>query len=133
MAKARILVVEDDDKQRQLYCEELALAGYETLEAGSAKEAEDLLTREQVDLIVLDINMPGVSGLELLPRIHELHPGMPVIIHTAYGSYRDDFISWLADMFIVKSPGVGNLIEAVEDLLNRQREKGKQSEVKPEQ
>lgn len=133
MAKARILVVEDDDKQRQLYCEELALAGYETLEARSAKEAEDLLTREQVDLIVLDINMPGVSGLELLPRIHELHPGMPVIIHTAYGSYRDDFISWLADMFIVKSPEVGSLIEAVEDLLNRQRERGKQSEVKPGQ
>jgi DNA-binding NtrC family response regulator len=113
MAKARILVVEDDDKQRQLYCEEL-------------------LNSEQIDLIILDINMPGVSGLELLPRIHELHPGMPVIIHTAYGSYRDDFISWLADMFIVKSPDAGNLIEAVEDLLSRQREKKFQREVKQE-
>ncbi len=121
MAKARILVVEDDDKQRQLYCEELTAAGYATLEARSAQEAEELLSHEQIDLIVLDINMPGVSGLELLPRIHELHPGMPVIIHTAYGSYRDDFISWLADMFIVKSPDVGGLLEAVEELLNRKR------------
>jgi len=132
MAKARILVVEDDDKQRQLYCEELIAAGYETLEARNASEAEELLNREQIDLIILDINMPGVSGLELLPRIHELHPGMPVIIHTAYGSYRDDFISWLADMFIVKSPDAGNLIEAVEDLLSRQREKKIQREVKQE-
>jgi len=132
MAKARILVVEDDDKQRQLYCEELIAAGYATLEAKSASEAEDLLNREQIDLIILDINMPGVSGLELLPRIHELHPGMPVIIHTAYGSYRDDFISWLADMFIVKSPDAGNLVEAVEDLLSRQREKKIQGEVKQE-
>ncbi|MFA0744874.1 MAG: hypothetical protein LASZOEIN_001673 [Candidatus Fervidibacter sp.] len=132
MAKARILVVEDDDKQRQLYCEELIAAGYETLEARNASEAEELLNSEQIDLIILDINMPGVSGLELLPRIHELHPGMPVIIHTAYGSYRDDFISWLADMFIVKSPDAGNLIEAVEDLLSRQREKKFQREVKQE-
>jgi DNA-binding NtrC family response regulator len=132
MAKARILVVEDDDKQRQLYCEELIAAGYETLEARNASEAEELLNCEQIDLIILDINMPGVSGLELLPRIHELHPGMPVIIHTAYGSYRDDFISWLADMFIVKSPDAGNLIEAVEDLLSRQREKKFQREVKQE-
>ncbi|MER3501673.1 MAG: two-component system response regulator [Candidatus Fervidibacterota bacterium] len=121
MAKARILVVEDDDKQRQLYCEELTAAGYATLEARSAQEAEELLSHEQIDLIVLDINMPGISGLELLPRIHELHPGMPVIIHTAYGSYRDDFISWLADMFIVKSPDAGGLLEAVEELLNRKR------------
>jgi len=132
MAKARILVVEDDDKQRQLYCEELIAAGYDTLEARNASEAEELLNREQIDLIILDINMPGVSGLELLPRIHELHPGMPVIIHTAYGSYRDDFISWLADMFIVKSPDAGNLVEAVEDLLSRQREKKIQREVKQE-
>jgi DNA-binding NtrC family response regulator len=132
MTKARILVVEDDDKQRQLYCEELIAAGYETLEARNASEAEELLNSEQIDLIILDINMPGVSGLELLPRIHELHPGMPVIIHTAYGSYRDDFISWLADMFIVKSPDAGNLIEAVEDLLSRQREKKFQREVKQE-
>lgn len=129
MAKARILVVEDDDKQRQLYCEELNLAGYDTLEAKSAREAEELLSREQIDLIILDINMPGVSGLELLPRIHELHPGMPIIIHTAYGSYRDDFISWLADMFIIKSSDAGNLIEAVEDLLSKQREKKIQREV----
>ncbi len=121
MAKGRILVVEDDEKQRQLYCEELTAAGYETVEASNAHEAEELLSREKIDLVVLDINMPGVSGLELLPRIHELRPGMPVIIHTAYGSYRDDFISWLADMFIVKSPDAEGLVEAVEELLSRHR------------
>ncbi len=122
MAKARILVVEDEETQRQLYCEELAAAGYETIGVGNALEAEEFLSRERVDLVVLDLNLPGVSGLELLPRIHELHPGLPVIIHTAYGSYRDEFISWLADVFLVKSPDAGNLVEAVEELLNRQRE-----------
>lgn len=122
MGKARILVVEDEEMQRQLYCEELAAAGYEAIGVGNALEAEEFLSRERVDVVVLDLNLPGVSGLELLPRIHELHPGLPVIIHTAYGSYRDEFISWLADVFLVKSPDAGNLVEAVEELLNRQRE-----------
>ncbi|GBC98950.1 Transcriptional regulatory protein GlrR [bacterium HR17] len=121
MPKARILVVEDEAAQRQLYCEELTAAGYEAIGAQSAEEAEETLSRERVDLVVLDLNMPGVSGLELLPRIHELHPGLPIIIHTAYGSYRDDFLSWLADVFLVKSPDTGNLVEAVEELLSRQR------------
>ena len=122
MAKARILVVEDEETQRQLYCEELAAAGYEAIGVGNALEAEEFLSRERVDVVVLDLNLPGVSGLDLLPRIHELPPGLPVIIHTAYGSYRDEFISWLADVFLVKSPDAGNLVEAVEELLNRQRE-----------
>lgn len=122
MTRARILVVEDEPMQRQLYCEELAGAGYEAIGVGSALEAEEILSRERVDLVVLDLNIPGVSGLELLPRIHELHPGLPVIIHTAYGNYRDDFISWLADIYLVKSPDVGNLVEAVNELLTRSRE-----------
>lgn len=129
MAKARILVVEDEDNQRQLYCEELMAAGYIALEASNASEAQELLNKEAVDLVVLDINMPGISGMELLPRIHELHPDLPVIIYTAYGSYRDDFLSWLADkfvvkppdMFIVKPPDVKELLEAVEDLLSQKR------------
>ncbi len=121
MAKARILVVEDNDRQRQLYCEELNAAGYETIEARNATEAEEILKQESVDLLILDINMPGVSGLELLPRIHEIQPGLPVIIHTAYGIYREDFISWLADMFIVKSPVAKDLIEAVDELLAKKR------------
>lgn len=122
MTKARILVVEDEPMQRQLYCEELTAAGYEAIGVGSALEAEEILSRERVDLVILDLNMPGVSGLELLPRIHELHPGLPMIIHTAYGSYRDEFISWLADVFLVKSPDTGNLLEAVNELLARPRE-----------
>lgn len=122
MAKARILVVEDNDNQRQLYCEELNAAGYETIEASNSNEAQEILNREEVDLIILDINMPGMTGMELLPRIHEMHPGTPVIIHTAYGSYRENFISWLADLFIIKSPDAGDLIEAVEELLKRKRE-----------
>jgi DNA-binding NtrC family response regulator len=122
MAKARILVVEDEETQRRLYCEELSAAGYEAIGVVSALEAEEFLSREPVDLVVLDLNLPVVSGLELLPRIHELHPGLPIIIHTAYGSYRDEFISWLADVFLVKSPDASNLVDAVDELLSRQRE-----------
>jgi CheY-like chemotaxis protein len=77
MAKARILVVEDEETQRRLYCEELSAAGYEAIGVGSALEAEEFLSRERVDLVVLDLNLPVVSGLELLPRIHELHPVCP--------------------------------------------------------
>ncbi len=121
MSGEKILLVEDDEKQRLLFCEELSSAGYQCITASSAQEAEEILSREKVDLVVLDLNMPRVSGLELLPRIHELHPGLTIAIHTAYSSYQDNFVTWLADAFITKDPDPSVLLETVEDLLRRHR------------
>ncbi|MCS7224097.1 MAG: response regulator [Armatimonadetes bacterium] len=127
MAGERILVVEDEDAQRLVYCEELKAAGYECVGASGAQEAEEILSKETFDLVVLDLNMPRVSGLELLPRIHELHPGLVVVIHTAYSSYQENFVTWLADAFVTKDPDPQVLVDTVKDLLEKSRQGQKEA------
>ena len=65
----RILVVDDEDHIRDYLTEELTDEGYEVLMATSAPEALKMIEKEELDLVVLDIRMPGMTGVEALPRI----------------------------------------------------------------
>lgn len=73
---------------------------------------------QPIDLVVLDLNMPEMGGLEALPLILESKPKLPVIIHSKYGTHKDDFQSWSASAFIVKNPD-GDLTELV-TVINQQ-------------
>jgi len=115
----RILVVDDEANQRLLYREAFERAGFDVVEAGDARQAVDQVRLELPDLVVLDINMPGVDGLETLTRIHDQRPALPVVLNSAYGGYREQFVSWLADAYVTKSSNVGELIGAVRDVLER--------------
>lgn len=85
MAKPRILIVEDDADLREALVTTLEVAGYRVLEAGSGEDALLKLGRETVDLVVSDVNMPGISGHELMAQVHAGYPGLPVMLMTAYG------------------------------------------------
>jgi len=100
---ARILIVEDDEAQRFLYHEELVEEGYEIVLAGNGKEALKCLEVAVCDLIVLDIRMPVMNGTEVLGKITGRYKDIPVIIHTAYPEYRNQFISFMVDAFVLKS------------------------------
>ena len=82
---AEILLVDDDPNTRLNFRTALELEGYKILEAGSVGRALELLTESAVALVILDIRMPGVGGLELLARIVESRIDVPVIIATAHG------------------------------------------------
>jgi len=86
MNPPNILVV--DDQQIILFLLETHLrqAGFTPLTAGSAAEALALLERHPVDLVISDLVMPGMGGLQLMERVRELHPGIPIIVITANGS-----------------------------------------------
>lgn len=119
MTPSRVLVVEDDTNQRLLYEEELREEGYEVISAGDGREALQVARETNPDLVVLDINMPAMDGLDALSQLLEINPGLPVIINTAYPGYQDSFTAWSADAYIVKSSDLTELKSTVKRLLNK--------------
>ncbi|QBM17533.1 regulatory protein AtoC [Marinobacter sp. JH2] len=85
MAKAHILIVEDDRDLREALVTTLELARYRVCEAANADEALASLVRTPVDMVISDVNMPGLSGHELLGEVQRLYPGLPMMLITAYG------------------------------------------------
>jgi DNA-binding response OmpR family regulator len=117
----KILVVEDHESLRLLYDDELAKAGYEVILAADGKEALKLLDTAKPDLVILDIVMPVMDGMEALGRIIRKYRDIPVILNTSYPGYRDDFMSWGADAYMVKSAHLGELKAKVREILGDSR------------
>jgi DNA-binding response OmpR family regulator len=119
--KKRILVVEDEDSLRLLYEEELAAEGYEIITAGNGKEAIRKFQEEKPDLLILDIVMPVMDGIETLGRILGKDRKIPIILNTSYPGYRDDFMSWAADAYITKSSDLTDLKIKIRELLEKRK------------
>ncbi len=81
-----ILIVEDEAKMRRLLELNLGEDGFTTLSAGDAEAGLKLLREETVDLVVTDLKLPGMGGLEFLQSVKQSNPAIPVVVMTAYGS-----------------------------------------------
>jgi CheY-like chemotaxis protein len=117
--KKKILVVEDEEGLRLLYEEELESEGYEVLTARNGKEAIQQLEQGGPDLIILDIVMPVMDGMEALGRIVGKDRKIPIILNSSYPGYRQDFMSWAADAYVTKSTDLGELKDTVRKLLGK--------------
>lgn len=117
---ATILVVDDEASLRELYKSELSAEGYNVMVAATGKEAVDILNNTRPDVIVMDIGMPEMNGIEALGKVIARHKNIPVIINTAYASYKDDFRAWAADEYVVKSSDLSSLKDALRKVLKRQ-------------
>jgi two-component system, response regulator, stage 0 sporulation protein F len=113
VAKKRILVVDDEEGIQLLYREEFEDEGYEVLSAYNGEEAMAVFGREGLDLVILDINMPGMNGIEVLRRMKEIDPNLPVILSSAYQEYKQDIGSWASEEYVVKSANLDDLKKAV--------------------
>jgi len=123
----KILLVENEEGQRLLCEQELNEEGYLVIWARNGKEALQYLEESLCDLVVLDIVMPEMDGIEVLAKIVSRYKKMPVILHTAYRHYQNDFMTWLADAFVVKSSDLSVLKKTVKELLRKNgEEKGSQ-------
>ena len=80
-----VLIVEDDLELREALADTLELADIEHLTAGSGEEALELLKKQPVEMVVSDVNMPGIDGHDLLAQVRKHYPATPVALITAYG------------------------------------------------
>ncbi|HEB74834.1 MAG TPA: response regulator [Nitrospirae bacterium] len=114
----KILIVDDDPSIRMLYKEELEEEGYDVVTASSGEEALKLFEQEDPDLVTLDILMPDMDGIQVLRKMKEKKPRLPIIMSTAY-DYRDDFAVWASEAYVVKSSDTTELKETIKRLLKK--------------
>ena len=112
-----IMVVDDEKNLRLFYEKELKEEGWQVVLAADAREALDILKTARPDLILLDIKMPGMDGLEALGRILSMDNTIRVILNSAYTSYRGSFMSWSADAYLTKSSDTTELKAKIRELL----------------
>ena len=115
----RVLVVDDDILIQRLLREELEEDGYQISTASNGNDALYLLTsdHERYDLVVLDLRMPKMNGLETMGFMLKLKLNLPVIIFSAYGSYRNDPLAMAADAYVVKSSDLSELKVRIHELV----------------
>jgi DNA-binding response OmpR family regulator len=99
----KILVVDDEKSMRILYADELTEEGYQVITHGGGTGLMDLLDHERPDLVLLDIRLGGEDGLDLLQDIRNAFYDLPVILCTAYSTFKQDVRSIAADDYVVKS------------------------------
>ncbi len=115
--KPRILIVDDDLEIGDLLKVVLQEEGYAVEFAASAVEGLSLLQRETFHLVVLDLKMPGMDGVEALGRIIGEQRGLPVIIHSSSVSHKDNYLTWSAADFVVKTGDLSVLKESIARIL----------------
>lgn len=123
VSKRKILVVDDDPTMVKLINVNLKLNNYSVIEATSGEQALDVLSKESLDLVVLDIMMPGVDGWEVLRRIRGSAETqeMPVILVTAKTQDSDVIRGWElgADEYVIKPFNPLLLVEVIKMVLDR--------------
>ena len=100
---AQILIVDDEEHIRYLYSEELSDAGYEVITAENGHLLLERIEKEKPDLVVLDIKMVDYNGLDLLQDIRNKFYDLPVVLCTAYDTFKEDMKSIAADYYVIKS------------------------------
>ncbi len=118
---ARLLIVDDDAEMRALLAEILSLEGYTVAGAGTGAEMLVRLRNESFAAILLDKNIPGLSGLDLLPGVRALYPEVPVILITAFWDVASyvDAIEKGVFAYLLKPFRVEELLKTLEQALVR--------------
>jgi CheY-like chemotaxis protein len=118
-AQSVILVVDDEEIPLTLRKLVLERAGYKVMTAPSAKEAIAVMALQEVDLVISDHLMPGLTGAELVQHLKSIRPDLPVILISGVNEIPTGAIS--ADMFMSKVEGPAALCQNVASLLGRYR------------
>lgn len=118
MSPLRVLLVEDDDDNRELMAEVLSSSGCEVLSASTGQEGLRTLSERSVDVVVTDVGMPGMGGLEVARAAKAIAPTVPVVVVTGWAE-REDIVSARGkhvDAILVKPVDPDALAQTVSDV-----------------
>jgi CheY-like chemotaxis protein len=119
---ATILLVEDDPNECLLYQRELGEQGHSVVIARDGPQALAMCEGATPDLVIMDISMPGMDGIDVMSRMLCKNNRLPIILNTAYASYKEDFRAWAADAYVVKSADLTELKRTVKRVLETRRQ-----------
>lgn len=115
---ARVLVVDDDANIRLLLREELTYAGHTVSCASDGPEGLEAAAVQCPEIVVLDVKMPGMDGIEVLRHLKRRCPEVRVLLFTAYGDHRGEAMTLGADGYVVKSFELSRLTDEIARVLN---------------
>lgn len=116
-----VLITEDEEILREIFRDELTDAGYSVIVAKTGKECLELVSKQQVDLVIMDVKLPDITGLELLGKIREINTKVPLMMCTAYDSFQNDYQVWSAgikpDEYLLKPIDLEDLRAKVKNII----------------
>jgi DNA-binding response OmpR family regulator len=119
----KILCVDDDLSLLHLYQAELTEEGFKVILAKDGKEAVAKFAKEKPNVVIMDIRMPIMDGIETLTAMLGKDRQVPVILNTAYPQYKENFMTWGAEGYVLKSSDLTELKQKIREVLEK-RKKG---------
>ncbi len=116
----KILLVDDEESIQIVYREEFEDEGYQVISALDGISALEKFKEEDPDLVILDIQMPGMDGVEVLRQMKMLKATTPVVLSSAYQEFKRDLGTWASDEYVVKSGNLDELKKTVQRLLGEE-------------
>jgi len=117
----KILCVDDEPSILQLYDEEFSEDGYKVIMAANGKEALMKYQTEFPQLVIMDIRLPGMDGVEALNAILGKDPQASIVINTSFPQYRGNFMTWGAEAYLIKSSDLDELKQKVREVLDKRQ------------
>ena len=121
----KVLCVDDDLTLLQLYRDELSEEGYQVILARDGKEGLSKFVKEKPDLVVMDIRMPVMDGIEALGAMLGKNRQVPVILNTAFPQYKENFMTWGAEAYVLKSSDLTELKQKIREVLDRRKKQAR--------
>lgn len=115
----KLLLVDDEESIQIVYREEFEDEGYQVISALDGTSGLEKFKAEEPDLVILDIQMPGMNGVEVLRQMKMLKSSVPVILSSAYQEFKRDLGTWASDEYVVKSGNLDELKATVRRLLEK--------------
>ena len=116
-----VLCVDDDESLLRLYQDELSEEGYKVILAKDGQEALSKFSKEKPQVVILDIRMPVMDGIRTLTTMLGKDRQIPVILNSAFPQYRENFMTWGAEAYLIKSSDLTELKQKIREVLEKRK------------